>query len=145
MWLDLLFAQVSRSAEQNVHTTVSFPNSLSESEELQSYGCSKFLLSFLMQFDGHFDQISNSGNVYLSSSRLPAPFHLEYQIKMFDQFTAPFPSAFCTNTSVSVADRSALKQNCMTTFCPFPPSMTYKENWLYKTSYNSFTVEDRQT
>jgi len=50
----LPFAQVSRSVEQNVHTTFSFPNSLSESEELQSWGCSKILLSFLMRFDGHF-------------------------------------------------------------------------------------------
>jgi len=23
--------------------------------------------------------------------------------------------------------------------------MTYKENWLYKTSYNSYIVEDKQT
>jgi hypothetical protein len=36
-----------RSVEQNVHTTFSFPNPLSESEELQSWGCSKILLSFL--------------------------------------------------------------------------------------------------
>jgi hypothetical protein len=28
---------------------------------------------------------------------------------------------------------------------PFSPSMTFKENWLYKTSYNSYTVEDKQT
>jgi hypothetical protein len=50
----------------------------------------------------------------------------------------------CTNTSVSVADRPALKQNFMATLCSFPPSMTYKENWLYKTSYNSYTVKDKQ-
>jgi hypothetical protein len=29
---------------------------------------------------------------------------------MLDQFTASFPYAFCTNTSVSVAGRPALKQ-----------------------------------
>jgi hypothetical protein len=40
--------------EQNVHTTFCFPNPLLESEELQSWGCSKILLSFLMRFDGHF-------------------------------------------------------------------------------------------
>ena len=50
----LSFAQVSRSVEQNVHTTFSFPNTLSEPEELQSCGCSKILLSFLMRIDGHF-------------------------------------------------------------------------------------------
>ena len=31
-----------------------FPKSFSESKELQSSGCSKILLSFLMRFDGHF-------------------------------------------------------------------------------------------
>jgi len=44
MSLDLPFAQVSRSVERNVHTAFSFPNPLSESEELQSWGCSKILL-----------------------------------------------------------------------------------------------------
>jgi hypothetical protein len=34
--------------------TFSFPNPPSESEELQSWGWSKILLSFLMGFDGHF-------------------------------------------------------------------------------------------
>jgi len=34
--------------KQNVHTTLSLPNPLSESEELQFLGCSKILLSFLM-------------------------------------------------------------------------------------------------
>jgi hypothetical protein len=28
--------------------------------------------------------------------------------------------------------------------CSFPQSMTYKENWLCKTSYNSYTVKDKQ-
>jgi len=41
-----------------------------------------------------------------------------------------------SNTSVSVADRPALKQDFMATLCSFPPSMTYKENLLLKTSYN---------
>jgi hypothetical protein len=61
---------------------------LSESEELQSWGISKFLLSFLMRFEGHFDQISNSNNVSslrvdfsrpTLSSFLPAPFFLEIE------------------------------------------------------------------
>jgi hypothetical protein len=34
MWLDLPFAEVSRSTEQNVHTTFSFPIPLLEYEEL---------------------------------------------------------------------------------------------------------------
>ena len=69
----------------------------------------------------------------------------EYHLKTFDQFTAPFPIAVYTNTSVCVADRPALKQNVMATLCSFPPSMTHKENWLYKTLYNSHTAEDKQT
>jgi hypothetical protein len=68
----------------------------------------------------------------------------EYHLKTFDQFTASFPYAFCTNTSVLVADRPALKQNFMATLCSRLPSMTYKDNWLYKTSYNSYTVKDKQ-
>jgi hypothetical protein len=48
------------------------------------------------------------------------------------------PINLCTNTSVFVADRPALKQNFVATPCSSPPSMTYKENWLY-------TVEDTQT
>ena len=36
MWLDLPFAQMSRTVEQNVHTDLSFPNPLSESEQLQT-------------------------------------------------------------------------------------------------------------
>jgi hypothetical protein len=45
---------LTRSVEQNVHTTFFFPNPLSESEKRQSWGCSKILLSFLMRFDGNF-------------------------------------------------------------------------------------------
>jgi len=64
------FVQVSRSVEQNVYPTFPFSNPISVSEELQSWGCSKILLPFLMRFDGLFDQISsNSNNVCLSSIR----------------------------------------------------------------------------
>ena len=79
-----------------------------------------------------------------STSSLP-PRNREYRPKTFDRFKTSFPQAFCTNTSVSDAERPALKQNVMVTLCSFPPFMTYKENWLYKTSYNSYTVEDKQT
>jgi len=68
----------------------------------------------------------------LSTSCLPSR-NREYHLKTFDLFRASFTWAFCTNTSVSVADRPALKQNFMAIFSIFPPSMTYKENWLYKT------------
>jgi len=78
-----------------------------------------------------------------STSSLPSR-NREYYLKTFDRFRASFPKVLCTNTSVSVADRKALKQNFMATFCSFPPSMTYKENWLYKTSYKSYTAKDKQ-
>ena len=80
-----------------------------------------------------------------SSTRLLPSRNREYRLKTFYRFTASFPQAFCTNTSVSVADKPALKQNFMATLCSFPLSMTYKENGLYKTSYNSHFVEDKQT
>jgi hypothetical protein len=66
-----------------------------------------------------------------STSSLPSRTR-EYHLKSFDRFRVSFPQAFCTNISVSVTDRPALKQNFMGTLCSFPPSMTYKENWLYK-------------
>jgi hypothetical protein len=62
-----------------------------------------------------------------STTSLPSR-NREYHLKTFDRFRASFPWAFCTNTSVSVTDRPALKQNFMET----PPFMTHKENWLYK-------------
>ena len=87
MWLDLPFAQVSRSVEQNVHTTFSFPNPLSKFEELQSWGCPKILLSLLMWFDGHFwpnqqqqqclPQFELILDGHLSRHLLPATFRLE--------------------------------------------------------------------
>jgi hypothetical protein len=83
----------------------------------------------------------NFGQPFLLSSSissLPSQ-NRECHLKTFDWFRA-----FCTNTSVSVADRPALKQNFMATLFSFPPSMTYKENWLYKKIYNSYTVKDKQ-
>ena len=83
MLLDLPFAQVSRSVEQNVHTTSSFPYLLLESEELQSWGCSKILLSFLMWFNSNFwpnqqqqqclPQYESILDGHLSCHLLPAP------------------------------------------------------------------------
>ena len=158
MWLNLPFAQASRSVEQNLHTTFSFSNPLSESEKLQSSGmfkdsaviCDVIWLSFLtksataamitsVRFDFGRPPPSSS-----STKSLPSR-NQEYHLKSFDWFTASFPLAFCTNTSVSVAYRLALKQTFMATLCSFLPSVMYKENWLYETRYNSYTVEDKQT
>ena len=76
-----------KECEQNVHITFSFPNPLSESKELQSWGCSKILLSFLMRFNGHFwpnqqrqqcfPQFELILDGHLSRPHLPAPFCLE--------------------------------------------------------------------
>jgi hypothetical protein len=78
--------------KQNLHTTFSFPNPLPESKELQSWGCSKILLSFVMQFDGHFlpnqqqqqclPQFESILVGHLSHYLLPAPFHLEIENTM---------------------------------------------------------------
>ena len=65
-----------------------------------------------------------------STSSLPSR-NREYHLKTFDRFRVSFPYDPYTNTSVSVADRLASKQNFMATPCSFLPSMTYKENWLY--------------
>jgi hypothetical protein len=104
-----------------------------------------------------FDQISNSSNVYLSSSRFSTATSLVifYQLSSVSKSRIPpknvwsvhslIPISLLHQYYVSVAERPALKQNFMANLCSFPPSMTYKENWLYKTSYNPYTVEDKQT
>ena len=88
MWLDLPFAQVSSSVEQNVHTTFSFPNPVSESEELESWGCLNILL-FLMWFEGNFlpnqkqqqrlPQFDSILDIHHSRHILPAPFHIKIE------------------------------------------------------------------
>jgi len=62
-----------------------------------------------------------------STSFLPSQ-NREYHLKTFDRFTASSPYVFCTNTSVSVADRPALRQKFVATLCSVPPSMIYNEN-----------------
>ena len=52
---DSIFPLLRCQAQWNkTCTQLSFPNPLSQSKELQSWGHSKILLSFLMQFNGHF-------------------------------------------------------------------------------------------
>ena len=127
--------------------------SLSESKEVESWGCLEILLSFLMWFYGHFwpNNTPTFTSVRVdfgwpllssfSTSSFPSQ-NREYNLETFDWFTASFLWSFCTNASVSVADRLALKQNFMATLCSFLPSMMYKENWLCKASYNLYTVKD---
>jgi hypothetical protein len=72
-----------------MHTAFSFPNPFLESEELPSWGCSKILLSFMMQSDSHFLSKSATAGMFtqftsildghLSRHLLPAPFCLEIE------------------------------------------------------------------
>ena len=116
------------------------------------------LLSFLMRFNGHLwpnkqqqqclPQFESILDGHLSRHFLPEPFRLEIENTIYKLLIGSEPHShkpLASNTSVSVADRPALKQNLMAIPCAFPPSMTYKENLIYKTSYNSYTVEDKQT
>jgi hypothetical protein len=148
MQLDLPFAQVSRSVAQTGHTTFSFTNPLSESEELVlgMFKDSAIILdairwSFLTKsataamFTSVRVDLGRPSFSPSSTSSFPSR-NREYHLNTFDRFKASLPQAYCTNTSVSIADRPTLKQNFMATLCLFPPSTTYEENWLYKTSYN---------
>ena len=84
-----------------------------------------------------FDQISNSSNVYLSSSRfwmatslvifsqLPSVSKSRTPPKNFWSVQSLIPVSLCTNTGVSVTDGPALKQSFMATLCSFLPSTTY--------------------
>ena len=91
-----------------------------------------------------FESVLDGTSLLIFTSSLQSR-NREYHPKKFDQLKASFARALYTNTSVSVAGRPALKQIFIATLCSFPPSMMYKENWLYKTSNNSYTVEDKQT
>jgi hypothetical protein len=81
---------------------------------------------------------SSSNSSLLSQNR-------EYHLKTFDMFRASFLQAFCASPSVSVTDRPAFKWTFMATLHSFLTSMMCKENWLHKTSCNSYTVKDKQT
>jgi len=68
-WQDVTRSSLCSGVKEcgkNVHTVFSFPNPLSESEELQSWGCPKFLLSFLMRLDGHFFTTSATAAMFTS-------------------------------------------------------------------------------
>jgi hypothetical protein len=77
-----------------------------------------------------------------SSTSTPPSRNHEYHLKTFDRLRASFPQSFYTNTSVSVADTPALKQNFMATLYSFPPSIEKTDKTVY---YNSYTVNDKQT
>jgi len=157
MWLGLPFVQMSRSAEQNVHTFFSFPNPVSESEELQSCGCSKILLSFLMRFDGHFWpnqqeqqcllQFESILDGPLSRHLLPASFCLEIENTTYKRLIGskphshkPFAPILMFLSQIDRLWNKILWQLSVHFRHPW-----HTENWLYKKSYNSYTVEDKET
>jgi hypothetical protein len=99
MRFDLPFAQVSRSVKQNVHTTFSFPNPLSESRNYSLGDVRRLCYHPWCDSMVIVEQINNSSNVYLSSSRFRRPPLLsstssflsrnrEYHLKTLDLFTA---------------------------------------------------------
>jgi len=143
MWLDLPFAQVSRSVNKTC-TQLSL-------SQIHFQNPKKYSLGDVQRFCYHswcastviFDQISNNSNVYLSPSRFwTATSLIFYQLHSVSKsrilpknvwtVQSLIPISLLHQTSVSVADRPALKQNFMATLCSFPSSMTYKENRLYK-------------
>ena len=91
-----------------------------------------------------FDQISNSGNVYFSSSRFWTATSLVifYQLPSVSKSRIPPENVWSVHSLIPISllhqyqcfcDRPALKQNLMATLCSFPPSQTIKDTdklWL---------------
>jgi hypothetical protein len=117
-----------------VHTTFSFPNPLLESEELHSLKCSKILLSFLMWFNGLFWPNQQQQWCLPHFESILGGHFVIYQLPSVLKWRTPSKNICMHSHKPFVA-----------TLCSFPPSMTYKGNWLYTTSYNSYTVKDKQT
>jgi hypothetical protein len=139
--------------EQNLHTTFSFPNPLSESV----LRCSKILLSFLMRFDCHFwpnqqqqqclPQFQSILEGHLFRQLLPAPFRLEIEnttekssISSEPHSHKPFVPILVFLSQIDRLWNKIIWQLSVHFRHPWRI-----KNWLYKTSYNSYTVEDKQT
>ena len=142
----------ARNAERKVHTNFFLTNPLSESDDLQSWGCPKILLSFLMRFDGHLWGNQQQLQCLLQfesildghfARHVPAPFRLEIQKTTEIRLIGSEPHVHKTLapivTFLSPIDRlwNRILCNSLLVFAI--------ENWLYKTSYNSYTVQDKQT
>jgi hypothetical protein len=78
-------------------------NTLPESKDIQSWGCSKILLSFLMRFDSCF-WLSNS-NVYLSSSQfwMATPLFNFYQLPSFSKSWIPPKKVWSVQTLIPIS------------------------------------------
>ena len=162
-----MFAQVSRTVEQHAHTTFVFQNPLSESEELQSWGMFKdsaiiidaIRRSFLpnQQQEQCLPQFESILDGHLSRHLLRASFRLEIENTTLKRLIGSEPHSYKPFAPIllfpSQRDRlwnKILWQLSVLFHHPWlikkiPPSMMYKENWLYKRSCNSYTVEDKQS
>jgi hypothetical protein len=153
---DSMFTQLSSGLKQNVHTKFCFQNPLSESKELQYSGCSKILQSFVMQLEGHFRQNQQQQNClcqfelildsHISRHLLPAPFRFEIK-NTSKRFIGSQPHSHKPFVPILIllSQRDRHGNEILWQVCTFLPSMMYKETWLNKTSYNSHTVDDKQT
>ena len=137
-------------------TQLSFPNPLSESEKLQSWECSKILLSFLMKFDGHFWSYQHQQQCLphfesildgqFSRHLPPAPFRLKIENTTQKRLIGSEPHSHKPYAPMSVflsqTDRLGNK-------ILWQLSVHFRHLWRITetdfTSYNLYTVEDKRT
>jgi hypothetical protein len=67
-------------------------------------------------------------------------YHLKHLIGSEPHSHKPFAPIL-----VFLSQTDRLWNKILRQLCSFPPSVMYKENSLYKTHCNSYTVEDKQT
>ena len=78
-----------------------------------------------------------------STSSLP-PRNRECHLKSLIG-SEPHPRKSFALTLVLLSQIDRLWNKILRQLSSFPPSMAYKEKWLCKTSYNAYTVEEKQT
>ena len=103
-----------------------------------------------------FDKISNSSNIYLSSNRFwtATSLVIVYQIPSFSKLRISPKIIWSVQSLIPInllhqyqcfcRRQTDLETKFFGNSLFISPSMTCKENWLYKTSYNSYTVEDKR-
>jgi hypothetical protein len=98
-----------------------------------------------------FDPISNSSNVYpqfesILEGHLSWPSVSKSRIAPKKSLIGSQPHSHepLAPILVFLSQIDRLWNKILRRLCSFPPSVTYKENWLYKTSYNSYTVQDKK-
>jgi len=130
-----------------------FPKSSFRIRRTTVWGCSKILLSSLMRFDRHVlpnqqqQQCLPQLDGHLSHHLLPAPFLLEIEKTHIKRLIGselhshkPFAPILVFLSQIDRLWNKILWQ--LSVHFRF---YDYKENWLYKRSCNSYTVEDKQT